>query len=176
MATLYHGTTLENWERIQSEGWNGPSRKTAWYCSCNEIYCYDLSKSDCDFDPSAFCIRQAFESAQTAAAIQNYLGQSLVVIEFEIDDDLVEDDLSCENMADIASVIQPEDIQPHHVTNVYRCDNYRPSLRLVYVAGLLTYSEYLDKSNFDDVELNAASKLTEVYCDELHEFDWHLTT
>ena len=126
--TLFHGTTLANWEKIQREGWNGPSRVTTWYCSCNEIYCWDVDKSDCDDYAEDFCIRQAFESAQTSAAVQNFQGTKLIVIRLEVPDEIVEDDLSCENMEQ-ASVVQPEDIRQEHVTAVYSCDSYSTGLR-----------------------------------------------
>ena len=46
MATLYHGTTRENWESIQKEGWLGGSHKTVWNCSMAEVYFFDAIKAD----------------------------------------------------------------------------------------------------------------------------------
>jgi hypothetical protein len=180
MATLFHGTTLENWERIQAEGWNGPSRETVWECSLNEVYFHDAAKtdiySDDDNDEEAFnrCISAAFSSAQCAAAGLNYLGSSLVVIKIEIDDELTDDDWSCENMSDIATVVRPEDIKPEHVKAVYRCDNYCPSLRLVYVCGLI--DNYQFKQNFSDIEVKVMEHMRDMYIDELLEFDWYDVT
>lgn len=174
MATLYHGTTLANWERIQAEGWNSESRKIVWECSCNEVYCYDLTKVDSDSEYAEDeCIRGAFEAAQIAAAIQGYLGITLVVIKIEIDEKHVEDDYSCENMNEITSVVQPEDLRQEHIESVFRCDNYVTGLRLFYIAGLCERNPYICKGIFSDLELQAMKSIQEFYSEDFLEFSWY---
>jgi len=169
MSRLFHGTTLANWESIQSRthGW-GVEGIANWNCSIpGEVYFHDPSK-DADSCP----INSAFESAQIAAAVQNFSGSTLVVIELEIEECLIGEDLSCENMNDISSTVDGCDIEPHHVVAVYACECYLPSLRLLYVAGLLSTNDYIAQYEFSELELTVADSLKEIFLDELMEFDW----
>jgi hypothetical protein len=177
MATLYHGTTLENWEQIKAEGWNGDSRVTVWNCSCNEVYFHDLAKHDDQGDwLHDAIVGDALSSAQAAAAVQNYMGETLVVLRFEIDDEYIEDDWSCENMNTIASVVQPEDMQHATLTGEYHSDDYNPAMRLFYVCGLIVgNNHYIRTEKFSDLEHRAMEAIagSGVYIDELHSPEWH---
>ncbi len=160
MATLYHGTTRENWESIQREGWLGDSHKPVWNCSMREIYFNDTSKADGD---DCSLINDTFEQAQIAAAVQNYKGANLVVLRFEIPDEFVEDDSSCPN-AEQASAVHPDYMDKAELTGIYNSDQYNPSLRLFYICGLLAGNDFINQEYFTALEIEAAKKLHETDC------------
>ena len=172
MATLYHGTTLKNWERIQAEGFNGNSRDVVWTCSLFEVYFYDLDKHDCEHE----CIHDAFANAQLTAAAQNYMGETLVVIKVEVSDEHVEDDFSCENMSGIASVVDADNLSMDNVVEVYECHGYKPSLRLL-VAAAAWGGEYFNNENFSDTEETVIEALVMggIWSEELSTFEYNAT-
>lgn len=156
MKTLFHGATLNNWEGIKQNGFDGTEYN--WYCSdLYETYFYDIDKTgeedNLDWAKNE-CIRNAFESAQLAAAIQNYMGSTLVVLELLVEDHFCQDDFSCENMSSIATTVQNEDLDLSMITKVHVSDNsYIPSLRLLYCFNLIQNNPHINTSNFSSVEL-----------------------
>lgn len=172
MKTLYHGTTRENWENIQREGWLGDSHKTVWNCSCMEVYFFDASKAD-DETESDVLVNQTFGQAQIAAAVQNYSGTDLVVLRFEIADEFVDDDCSCENASESSSV-GVEDMKHAELTGVYVDTNYNPSLRLFYIANLMANNDYLNLESFSELEIQAAEMINDADCymEDLFCYEW----
>jgi len=177
MKTLYHGTTLENWESIKANGWGG--EVPVWTCSnLSEIYFYDLDKGfDCIDDleeREQGHIRRAFESGQIAAALYGCKSEKLVVIRVEIEEHLVEDDLSCENMADTASTVEIEDLDQYgKITAIYQSDDYSEALRFFYISGLYG-RDYFDVSHLSEKEIRALEIIQKsgVFIDELLEIEW----
>jgi len=178
MKTLFHGTTIEAYNKIKVEGFN-PS-KTNWNCSYNsELYFYDLDKTDEDSDEIEWCrnecIQRAFESAQLAAAIQGVSASELIVIEIKIEEKYTEDDESCENMADIATVVNIQDLNEFGiVANIFLSKDYVPSLRLFYCASLIVNNQYIETNNFSSQEIKACTKMVEngIYLEDIYPQDW----
>ena len=156
MATLYHGTTLANWEQIQREGWNGPGRKPVWNCSDDScVYGYELNKADADEENREdWCIREAMIQAMTSAAVLGYLGTTMIVLRLEVPDELVHDDDSCPNMGGLASYFFASDFCPEFVTGVFSSDCYLSSLRLLYISNLIKRNEYVIKDFLSEKEIN----------------------
>jgi len=169
MATLFHGTTLANWNKIQEEGFNGKSQEFVWNCSDDEMYFFDLDKHD---DREDICISSAFESAMITASAQNYNGETLIVLKVEVSDEHVSDDYSCPNMDDIASVVDAANLTMESVVQVYECDAYKPSLRL-FIASALVGRSYFNESGYSSLEKQAMEAISqEVYIEDMYCFDW----
>ena len=173
--TLFHGTTYENYLSIIKEGFN-PKDKT-WHCSDeSEIYFFDDTKdSNCILDYGTIkdlhtsLVASAFESAQITAGIQGVLDAKLVVIEIEIDANLTEDDYSCDNMMDIATVVNIDNLEIGMIKNVHIAKNgYNPHLRFFYIGSLIN-NKHLNTWNFSDMEEQAMNIIAEkeVYIDDL---------
>lgn len=192
MKTLYHGTTRENWESIQREGWLGDSHKTVWNCSMREIYFFDMSKADDLLESNILTeskkqdlvdefhnilINQTFEQAQIAAAVQDFKGTELLVLRFDIPDEFVNDDNSCINTEESSSV-DIENMKHSELTGIYVSGNYNPSLRLFYICGLMSDNEYLNMEPFSELEIEAAKIINDAGCyiEDLfcHEWDTEL--
>jgi len=170
MKTLFHGTTLENWLNIKKEE-GFASNQTNWNCSgYHETYFYDMDK-ECNDEEQ--CIQAALESANLAASIQNYNGNTLVVLELEVPENLVEDDYSCENMDTIASVVNNDDLDLTMIKKIHICKTgYLPSLRLYYVSELLKNNQYIETSTFNELELSIVHQTEFPFIQDLHEFDY----
>lgn len=178
----FHGTTIKSFKNMVSSNF---ATKTdyIWTCSDDEyLYLWDLKKvhelennndkSELEYSVIR-TIEQAFENAKIAGAISNARENELVVIEFSIDESLIEDDESCENMSG-ASRINIDDIDVKNIKNVYIAENgYLPSMRLLYVVGLLD-NQYFNDENFLQVELDMIKNLSEqnIYFDEMFETDY----
>lgn len=175
MKTLFHGTTLENWLKIKEEGF-APEQQT-WNVPCfNETYFYDMDKTsypeDEDYSKEE-CIRQAFDNAQISASVQNFMGNTLVVLELEVDEELVEDDQSCENMDNVASVVNNDDLDLSMIKKVHTCENgYLPSFRLLYVVHLIQNNDYFVTNTFNNIEIEMAEQLNVPFVDEMHNFEY----
>ena len=108
--------------------------------SPKELYLWDLDKHE---EPKEFLIRRGFESAQIAACIQNYDKNKLVVIEFELDPDQVNDDDTHPNMIRSASYIKKEKLSIKDITNVYQASQgYVPSCKLLYLIGVINQPHF----------------------------------
>lgn len=112
MKTLYHGTTKENFESILDKRFGSrqsPNDKT-WKCSQHDTtYFYDTEAEEFEDSPE-LALQYAFESAQITAAVQDYRGDSLVVIEVEIEEECTEPDLSASNMDCLAVEVKNNDL------------------------------------------------------------------
>ena len=178
MKTLYHGTSYENYLKIKEEGLKDNSRN--WYCSEGDtIYFYDLDKFKLneDLEEEREIISRAFESASLCAAFNNSMSKKLVVFKIEIDESLVKDDYSCENMSSIASCVDIDDLKNIEAT-VIMCEDYKPSLKLFYVNGLRENEQAIFE-NFEEYEREALESIKDIFMEELLEFEeierWTLT-
>lgn len=181
--TLFHGTTFENYLLIMKNGFS--PEDMVWSCSDDsEMYFYDDTKDGnyiLDWgnieDLHNELIRNAFESAQITASVQGFTGNKLIVFELSVDEELIEDDYSCDNMSDVASVVSVDDLSLDMITNIYVSDTaYNPHLRFFYISGIYNRNKYLNKDNFDSIEVQALEVLSqsEFYIDELLELDWQV--
>jgi hypothetical protein len=150
--------------------------ETNWNPSENNMmYVYPLNKVMDNEDIEDIeegkqqAIYQAFTSAQCTAAIQKSLSDKIIVLCYDIDDDVLEDDSSCENMMTIASSCYLEDIPK--IKQVYAAQ-YSPFMSFVVLAGLID-NEYIKLDGLTNYELEAVKALSkaELYCEELLEFD-----
>ena len=141
-----------------------------------EVYFFDASKSY-DETENDVLVNQTFQQAQIAAAVQNYRGTELVVLRFEISDEFVGDDFSCENASE-SSIVDVDDMEHAELTGVYVDTNYNPSLRLFYISNLMMSNEYLNLEGFSELEIQAAKMINDADCymEELfcHEWDTEL--
>lgn len=168
MKRLFHGTTFDNYQNILKNGFGG---RTVWHCSDSEAtYGYDASKFE---DDEYECISNAFSNAQVAAATHNYAGTKLVVLELHVDDKLVYDDESCPGMADIASVVDNQNLTLDNIKAVYISeDGYNPALKLFYISWCWNkgfwggYLTALEKSAIKQI-VQACIAL-----DELRDIEW----
>ena len=178
----FHGTTIKSFKNMVSGNF-ATKADYIWTCSDDEfLYLWDLKKhhkleSGNDKNELEYSIeriiQQAFESAKIASAISNAKENELVVIEFSIDESLIEDDVSCENLSE-ASRINIDDIDVKNIKNVYIAENgYLPSMRRLYVMGLID-NQYFNDENFLQVELDMIRNLSEqnIYLDEMFETDY----
>ena len=172
---LFHGTTKQNYEAIIASNFGGKD-KHSWYCSDDSnIYFYDLDKSE--EEDEAYrdnnLINYAFESAKITAAVENVFSTGLVVIEMEVPVEFCEDDWSCENMSECATCVDIDHLDISMIKKVHTCENgYMPSLRLLYVSGLLKTNQYINQGNFSNVELEIAKNLELPFIDDLHYSEW----
>lgn len=171
----YHGTSLESFRNIIKNGFNNDDFSN-WTCSGNNTtYFHDLEKYiECgeveDREDKRLVIERAFESGQIAAACQKSKETSIVVLEFEFDDEEIdiEDDNSCQNMDCIASCIDNDDIDiDKHLKNVYIC-NYNPNLWMFVIASIIDYN-YFNIDNFTDLEIQALELISKVDTTNIHE-------
>jgi len=128
MARYFHGTTIDNALTMMIGDFSPQTKPSGtWNCSddgcCLYLYSLDKYNDNC-CDEGEDCnahhiIEQAFDSAQITAALNNILRSELVVFEFEFE--LLEDDFSCPNMADVASVAFLNNITVKDVINIHIC-------------------------------------------------------
>ena len=177
MKTLFHGTTLENYESILKNGFSPRTDKT-WECSDDRtIYFYDMDKDvngcEDETEQREDCIRRCFENSQISASIQNFTGSKLVVFEIEIASEYCEDDYSCDNMSDAATCVDIDYLDVSMIKNVYVSEAYNPSLRMFYISPLYN-NEQLNKEVFNDLELQAFEIIANAQCyiEDLMYFDW----
>lgn len=122
----YHGTSIDNLERILKEGLHGNTDKL-WSVSQDEVYLWSpeaLSIANSTEDENIEykeqdAFNRASESGQLALCAANEC--KVIVIKCLVDSDEVEPDYSCDNMADngavtVASVL-PENIVSIHCSN-----------------------------------------------------------
>lgn len=175
MKTLFHGTTLKNWENIKVNGFY-PENKT-WYCSGDrEIYFYDLDKSPYDEKRDIIydCINQAFSSAQIHASVNNYNSTELIVLELQVPENFCEDDFSCENMDNIATCVNIDDLDLSMIKKIHICKNgYLPSLRIFYIGGMIKRNNYqINTNNFLDIELDIIKEIEIPFIEEIFNFEY----
>ena len=185
----FHGTTLENAQKLARNGWNWASQDrpdTNWFCSFpNQVYAWCgiwLVRVNGDIDDwdkytedngdtgNQIAIRFAFENAQIAAAIQDFRGDTLVVLgykeEYEYEDpnrEFEEVDLtgpwscdySCEN-TDGAVQAHVDDLVGRIPDKIIICKGYNPMVR----GGLLPVrNDCFPEERFTELEMKIACSL-----------------
>lgn len=147
---FYHGTSLESAKNIMKYGFCTP-RKTWWCSESNKIYIVaaDDKIRDCNE-----AVLFALEEGQIAAAVQGSSETSIAVFEFDIPENIADEellpDISCENMegcwcidADTLNELSKE----HKINMRVKIlqDAYTPYLRVLYLTHLNpTYVVYED--------------------------------
>ena len=146
---VYHGTSIENWRKIQANGFDEFSEKI-WSCSYNEVYGWDPEQL---YGEKSEAIQLALESGDLAAATFNH--SRTVVLEVEVKEH--RPDTSAENMTG-AVVFDPADvISVSVVPNVY--SPYAPSLRLFTIACSAKNRYYRMPDDLNRKELAAIDEL-----------------
>lgn len=174
MKRIYmHGTTQRGLDAILNQSGKFSS---VWTCSDQDRMTYlwdvDAVMEGEGFDGEDGVIRQAFESAQCQAAV---LGEdtTLYVLVMEFDEDEVDEDYSCENMADYARTVSESMVTRESIVRVYRCDFSKWDAPFV-LAGLVGRDYFADCNVTDERLLTLAETLSkqQVYREELYEFDY----
>lgn len=174
---VFHGTTKAGLEAIINNTGEIPS---LWSCSDrdNRFYVWPFDKIALDYDydfvddidsihERGIC--QAFESAQVQALASDH--DKIYCIEFEIDNDLLQDDDSCENMGN-ASCFDSELLPSVKIVAVYENDFnvYHKPFILCRLLGNIYLNYYdLDKNL---VTIAETLKDSGIYLDELYEFNY----
>lgn len=131
----YHGTTLSNFKTLMA---GGDKEASLWACSSEDgllyVYPADKAASESGLEREDFESQSVFDEgvlragrqlALESATLTAAFGMSdttLVVFELDIDESLLEDDWSCENMSSIASFIDADDFTPEMVTRCWVYD------------------------------------------------------
>lgn len=183
----FHGTTKKGLAAILSGDNHKPT--SPWVCSDNDgaMYFYPIDKvisvngleDEYDDGPEQ-ALMYAYESAFSSAMIQavTSLETELYVITCEIPDELLEDDYSCENMADIASYIEQGEFSLGFIEEIHtvKINQYR----LPYDAAMLLRNDLFNKWALDGdlLEMAEAIATTDMwlesidYCDEMEVYEW----
>ena len=113
----YHGTSIDHLESIQEHGLLCCPPDRIWSVSENAVYfwCKDGLFQEYDDINDEILIYHSLNQALTSCAFAK--NATPICIEFEIDDDLVEADQSCEN-ADHANCTF-EDVRPDQIKNIF---------------------------------------------------------
>ena len=185
----FHGTTLENAKKLARNGWDWMTTDrpdTNWNCSSpNQIYAWCgiwVARADCRVNNldeyteddeetgNQTAIIWAFESAQIAAAIQNFQGNILIVLgykeEYEYEDPNEEFeeinitgpwsyDCSCENMEG-AMQLYAKDLNGRVPEKIIICKGYNPMLKGVL---LPIRSDYFPVERLSDLEMKIACSM-----------------
>lgn len=165
MAIVYHGTTKENLNRILTgEGkQSGP-----WTVSDldNMMYFWNQSKLLESGEDIEIGIDYAFDAASTQAALKGE-NTELYVLECEINDSILEDDYSCENM-EMASCINISDFNLNMIKKVYKAD-FNKWHAPYHIAWLLGNMYFNQSQVIDETLLDIAQTIrdTESYNEEL---------
>ena len=117
----FHGTTKKGLNAIlNAEGYKPNS---PWTVSDNDgaMYLWPQNKLEDqhDFEENDQMICHAFESAEIQAVIEDTT--EIFVLEMEVPDELLQDDFSCDNMADVASFIETGQFNKDMIVKVYTC-------------------------------------------------------
>ena len=143
---LYHGTSMEAARDILKNGFCDINR--SWSCS-NSTQMYFYANNECCVDDEDDYYRNAmnlaFEAGCVTASLRKSPAEYVSILEIIIDEDLVEDDNSCENMAYCgARQVDLEDLRGIDIIE-HKC-KYFPSMGLMYLTGCIR-NNYLDLQN-----------------------------
>lgn len=139
---VFHGTTKAQAEHILAGG-EKLRHANVWQCSDDSLfYVYPLDKvveaemiqDDSEEEQMQRCVEQAVGNAEIAAAVTGHY--DITVLCWDVPEEYLEDDNSCENMHSIAS--QMLDNPALKFPLVHRWDgSINPELRVFYLAGLV---------------------------------------
>ena len=170
MVKLFHGTTEENYKSIMKNGFNWDFKRLVWNCSDEDAtYFYNELKQEMDTEEENIneCIYLAFQNAGITAAQNKYMGNKLIVLEFDIKPELIHNDSSCQNMEN-ASFVYDEDLKGLKPINVYS-QAYNPFLRLFYLID----NEYLNNDLTEEEEyIFKQIKENGLYIEDLIKYEW----
>ena len=172
---VFHGTTKAQAEHILAGG-EKDSGANVWQCSDDSLlYVYPLAKviqaeelQDEDEDTQIqSCVRYAASSAEISAAVTGH--DEITVLCWDVPEEYLEDDYSCENMHNIAS--QMLDNPALKFPLLHRWDGgINPELRVFYLTGLVNRADCPVNSQHISKELwDAARQVHEagIYLDSL---------
>lgn len=163
--TYFHGTSADHLKSILRKGLR-PDCGKVWNPSLNEVYLWSPDKLTESGDTEAdyandYAKQRAYENAQIALTLAKS-GQC-VVLEVELDDSLVEEDGSCENMT--GAVACAVTIKPAQIKRVW----ISPDLSLLrgyFIAQAKRMTEF-PSFRFSDLECKIADAISkaELYFD-----------
>lgn len=173
MRTLFHGTTLENYHSILEHGFDGElASSMVWNVSDSDVtYFYDSSKEEAnDFEE---CIYRCLGNAQITASVQRYIGNELVVMQLEVEDEICSNDLSCGWETEVATVVHNMELDTSMIKKVYVSDDaYNPFLRL-YFLSVMNDNEFLVKECITVNELLLIKKIEGTYI-STDDYSWNV--
>ena len=160
----YHGTSADYLESILENGLLCcPDIDRNWIPSMNEVYFWgdNFIENECDEDDDEEMIEcrlrnAAIDSAQ--CAIAQAKDCRIVVVKFEVPDDEVETDYSCENMESANCIAR--DVRPDEIIDI-QISNDLSLLRGYFISIMLKKNE----SNicFDDIETTIGNLFSDTY-------------
>lgn len=123
----YHGTSIDFLESIQEKGLLTCPPNRVWNVSQDAVYFWckkglELEYDADDLDDETMIIKALDQALLSCAFAEN---ATPICVEFEVADELVEEDQSCENMENANCVF--EDVKPEQIRNIY----IGPDLNLV---------------------------------------------
>jgi hypothetical protein len=169
----FHGMTekaYKQWATTDSKPTNVIS---PWTVSDNDGFTYlhtiDHAMIECSTDDideaKHFAISQAKESAFIQAAVNN--DNCVYVIEMELPDELLETDVSCENM-DFCKCIDSGTFNRYKEKAIIHCFPVNPMLHIFRIAGLIN-NNYFNKYELPDEIVEAAKIVSKVDCSSIYE-------
>lgn len=158
----YHGTTEKSIKAI-IEGINKKDDvATCWQVSKDDdnFYCYPLSKIEGDTleDRQDNGIISALQSAQLQAAYNQ--SSKVYAIEFKISKTILEDDYSCDNMYDVASCFNMDDLDKIEILRIFELD-FNQRLSIFYLK-MIHDNKHFNQWELDDTTLQVLDNITEV--------------
>ena len=183
---VYHGTTFSNYKKMIEDNFKNKNDYT-WNCSDDDnLYFHVFSKymkaegfekNEINYCKNT-CIQRAFESAQISSAVNNCFDTKLIVIEMSIDDSLLTDDDSCENMEHVASYTNINNISIENIKKVYISkEGYNPSLKLFYIRPFFSeWNNGLINDTLKDFEKRAIEQIknVELYPEDFIDIEWEV--
>lgn len=172
--SFYHGTTLDNALNILKNGFDQESNRVWTVSEHNSVYAYGISEcleelKTQEFDPDDYTnpLELALESATASACVHNYLGTDLAVIEFEIDqndlDELSEDYSNHGARLEQAFEIYPE-MAYDSIVKIHVFKNiYRPDLRFFYMHSGMQKHSVLDEKDLEILNIIMQSEPCSIY-------------
>ncbi|MCP3681515.1 MAG: hypothetical protein GY861_02400 [bacterium] len=168
----FHGTTKKGLNAILANA--GVKPNAPWVCSDNdgEMYVWPQNKLEdsYDFEEQEQFICHAFESAEIQAVVSEEV--EVFVLEMDIPNDLLEDDYSCDNMADVASYLPMDDFTTDMIVKVY---TYKLNKwNAPFVISNLLNNEHFNTYSIDENLLEAAEAIQQakIYKDPIDFYDF----
>lgn len=164
LKTLYHGTTYDNYLAILKDGFSSPI--TTWGVSDDRnTYFYELDKfaksEGIEEDEKEYqeeqAIKRCIEQAQITAGAHKYRGDKLIVFKIEIDDNFINPDSSCDNMADRGAVeVWNKDLNVNsNIVGIYQSFDYMSHMCGIYIQSFINNNDCcLDFESWEQWELD----------------------
>lgn len=164
----YHGTTKKGLISILKN--TGIKPISPWTASDQDgdmyVWPEDKLNNQMDYEEKDQFIIHAFESAEVQAILSKET--DLFVLELDIPDHLLGDDLSCDNMADVASSLNISDFNKSMITGVFY---HKVNIwSFPFIVKYLTGNPYFNKYAVDPDLLEVAENIDNDYHREPTEF------